>query len=416
MINVLFLRKQKSPMNISYFIANRIRNSKGQSFSRVIVRVGILSVAITVSVIILSFFVLLGFKNTIKEKLFSQTSHIQVSKITLNRSFEETPVPNNSEYFKQALALPGVKSVSRVAYKSVILKSAEEISGVVMKGVDPQYDWTEFEMNLMEGRILHPDSANEIILSSKIAGILNTKVGESIFAYFIQDPPRARKLTVVGIYDTHVEELDQLYTLTHLSLIQRINLWEEGEFGHLDVYLKDLGRMKEVKEQLLDIFPQDYKVTEVPELLPHFFEWFKFLDRNIVMIIVLIMIVAAFNMISVLLIMIMERTPMIGLLKSLGSSGAQIRRIFLINSSGIILYGLLLGNAVALVLAFIQWKFQLIKLDAQNYYMNYVPIEWSWPAVAGVNLGVFLVVLLVTVLPTFSITKISPVTALKYKD
>jgi len=416
MINVLFLRKQKSPMNISYFIANRIRNPKGQSFSRVIVRVGILSVAITVSVIILSFFVLLGFKNTIKEKLFSQTSHIQVSKITLNRSFEETPLPNNSEYFKEALALPGVKSVNRIAYKSVILKSAEEISGVVMKGVDAGYDWSEFEMNLTEGRVLHPDSANEIILSTKIAGILNTGVGESIFAYFIQDPPRARKLTVVGIYDTHVEELDQLYTLTHLSLIQRINLWEEEEYGHLDIYLKDLAGMNGVKSQLLDIFPQDYKVTEVTELLPHFFEWFKFLDRNIVMIIVLIMIVAAFNMISVLLIMIMERTPMIGLLKSLGSSGAQIRRIFLINSSRIILYGLLLGNAIALLLAFIQWKFRLIRLDAQNYYMNYVPVEWSWLAVAGVNLGVFVVVLLVTVLPTFSITRISPVAALKYKD
>ena len=402
MINVLFLRKQKSPMNISYFIANRIRNPKGQSFSRVIVRVGILSVAITVSVIILSFFVLLGFKNTIKEKLFSQTSHIQVSKITLNRSFEETPLPNNSEYFKEALALPGVKSVNRIAYKSVILKSAEEISGVVMKGVDAGYDWSEFEMNLTEGRVLHPDSANEIILSTKIAGILNTGVGESIFAYFIQDPPRARKLTVVGIYDTHVEELDQLYTLTHLSLIQRINLWEEEEYGHLDIYLKDLAGMNGVKSQLLDIFPQDYKVTEVTELLPHFFEWFKFLDRNIVMIIVLIMI--------------MERTPMIGLLKSLGSSGAQIRRIFLINSSRIILYGLLLGNAIALLLAFIQWKFRLIRLDAQNYYMNYVPVEWSWLAVAGVNLGVFVVVLLVTVLPTFSITRISPVAALKYKD
>ena len=410
------MRKQKSPMKISYFIANRIRNPKGRSFSRVIVRVGILSVAITVSVIILSFFVLLGFKNTIKEKLFSQTSHIQVSKITLNRSFEEAPVPNNSEYFKQVSELPGVRSVSRVAYKSVILKSAEEISGVVVKGVDKEYDWTEFEKNLVEGRVLHPDSANEIILSTRIAGILNAKVGESIFAYFIQDPPRARKLTVKGIYDTHVEELDQLYVLADLSLIQRINGWENGEFGHLDVYLKDISRMKEVKSQLLDIFPQDYKVTEVEELLPHFFEWFKFLDRNIVLIIVLIMVVAAFNMISVLLIMIMERTPMIGLLKSLGSSNALIRRIFLINSSRIILYGLLLGNALALVLSFVQWKFELIRLDAQNYYMNYVPIEWSWLAVAGVNLGVFIVVLLVTVLPTFSITRISPVTALKYKD
>jgi lipoprotein-releasing system permease protein len=403
-------------MNLSYFIANRIRNSKGQSFSRIIVKVGISSVAIAVSVIVLSFFVLFGFKNTIKEKLFSQTSHIQVSKITLNRSFEEVPLPNNSELIKEVKALPEIKSINKAAYKSVILKSEEEIGGVVLKGIDENYDWSEFQSNMIEGRVLNPDSANEIVISQKIAQTLNTKVGESIFAYFIQDPPRARKLNVVGIYDSKVDELDQIYTLTHLSLIQRINLWEEGEFGHYEIFLKDINTLEVVQKKLEDVFPLEYNVTTVTQIIPHFFDWFKFLDRNIVMIIALIMIVAAFNMISVLLIMIMERTPMIGLFKSLGATGAQIRRIFLINSSGIIGYGLLFGNLIAFVLAFLQWKFQIIKLDAQNYYMSYVPIEWSWPAVIGVNVGVFLVVLLVTLLPTFAIRKISPVVALKYKD
>jgi lipoprotein-releasing system permease protein len=410
------LQKQNHFMNISYFIANRIRKSKGQSFSRVIVKVGVLSVAITISVIILSFFVLLGFKNTIKEKLFSQTSHIQVSKITLNRSFEETPLPNNSEYFQKVKELPQVKSINRVGYKSVILKSEEEITGVVLKGVDQEYDWSEMQHNMVEGRTIAPDSINEILLSKRIAGLLNVKVGEPLHVYFIQDPPRARKLQVVGIYDTHVEELDELYTLAHLDLIRRINGWEQGEFGHYDIYLKDLASLSLVKEEVMEIFPLEYKVTQVEELLPHFFEWFKFLDRNIVLIIVLIMIVAAFNMISVLLIMIMERTPMIGLLKSLGASTAVIRRIFLINSARIIAYGLLLGNSITLVLAFLQWKYQVIKLDAQNYYMNYVPIEWNIWVVLGVNLAVFLVVLAVTILPTVSIQRITPVKALKYKD
>lgn len=410
------MRKQIIFMNISYFIANRIRKSKGQSFSRVIVKVGVLSVAITISVIIISFFVLLGFKNTIKEKLFSQTSHIQVSKITLNRSFEETPLPNNSEYFKKVGDLPQVKSINRVAYKSVILKSEEEITGVVVKGVDREYDWSEMQLNMVEGRTLSPDSVNEILLSKRIAGLLNVAVGESLYVYFIQDPPRARKLQVVGVYDTHVEELDQLYTLVHLDLIRRINGWENEEFGHYDIYLKDLAALPQVREDVMEIFPLEYKVTQVEDILPHFFEWFKFLDRNIVMIIVLIMIVAAFNMISVLLIMIMERTPMIGLLKSLGARTGLIRRIFLINSARIIGFGILLGNGLALGLSFVQWKYQVIKLDAQNYYMNYVPIEWNLWVVLGVNVAVFILVLLVTLLPTLSIHKITPVKALKYKD
>lgn len=403
-------------MKISYFLANRIRNSKGQSFSKIIVRVGILSVAIAVSVIILSFFVLLGFKNTIKEKLFSQTSHIQVSKITLNRSFEETPLLNNSEYFKKATRIPHVKSVNLTAYKSVILKSDEEISGVVLKGVDSKYDWSEFKKNMVEGKVLNSDSTNEIIISTKIARLLNTKVGESLFAYFIQDPPRARKLKIVGIYDSNVEEMDQMYTITHLSLIQKINQWDKNQFGHYEIFLDKIDHINETKNRLLDVFPQDYQVTKVTEILPHFFEWFTFLDRNIVLIIALIMIVAAFNMISVLLIMIMERTPMIGLLKSLGASRGQVRNIFLINSSQIIFYGLLLGNSLVLVLAFIQWKFKIIKLNAEHYYMSYVPIEWNSLIVLGVNIGVFFTVLAITLLPSIAIQKINPVTALKYKD
>lgn len=403
-------------MKISYFLANRIRNSKGQSFSKIIVKVGVLSVAIAVSVIILSFFVLFGFKSTIKEKLFSLTSHIQVDKITLNQSFEETPITNNSDYFRKVQNVKGVKSVNQVAFKSAILKSEEEIGGVVLKGVSKDYDWSAFKENIIEGRVLDSNAENELVVSSKVAVLLKAKVGESVFAYFIQDPPRARKLKIVGIYDSQVEELDQIYAITDLSLVRKINQWDEGQFGHYEIFLHNLENINLTKDRLLDVFPQDYNVTTATEILPHFFEWFKFLDRNIVLIIVLIMIVASFNMISVLLIMIMERTPMIGLLKSLGATAKQIRRIFLVNSSQIIIYGLLLGNFIAFALAFLQWKFKILKLDAENYYMSFVPIEWNWAVVFLVNLGVFLLVLLITVIPTFVVKNISPVVALKYKD
>jgi lipoprotein-releasing system permease protein len=403
-------------MNIALYLARKIQHTRNQTFSSIIIKVGIGSIAIAVSVLILSFFILLGFKNTIKRKLFSQTSHLQVNKITLNRSFEEATMSNNLELFNKVKNLEEIKSINKVALKSVILKSEEEISGVVLKGLEQNYDWKEFDQNIVEGRILSKTNANEIVVSRKVATELQLKLGNDLLVYFIQNPPRARKLKIVGIYDTNVEELDQVYVLANMSVIQKINNWQNGEFGHYEIFLKDIEKMDLVKTKLLDIFPQEYEVMKITEILPQFFDWFKLLDRNIVMVIGLITIVAAFNMISVLLIMIMERTPMIGLLKAVGTQNVQIRNIFLINASKIILWGLLWGNIFGLGISLLQSKYKFVKLDANNYYMNYVPIEWNWWIVFIINICVFVVVLLVAFLPSVIIRKISPVEALKYKD
>ena len=406
-------------MNISLYLAKKIQFTKNQTFSSLIIKVGIFSIAIAVSVLIISFFVLFGFKNTIKQKLFSQTSHIQVNKITLNRSFEEATMVNNLEIDNKIKKNTEIKSINKVALKSVILKSDEEISGVVLKGIDEKYAWNEFEGNLIEGRkiIYNPtEIANEIIISSKIAKELQLKLNQDLLVYFIQNPPRARKVKIVGIYDSNVEELDQVYVLTDLKLIQKINNWEKGEFGHYEIFIKEIEKLDLVKKKLLDALPQEYEVLKVTEILPQFFDWFKLLDRNIILVIVLIIVVAAFNMISVLLIMIMERTPMIGLLKAIGSENSVIRNIFLANGSKIILKGLIWGNLIGIGIAWLQYHFKWIKLDASNYYMNYVPIEWDWSVVLFVNLAVFLVVFLITYIPSFIIRRISPVEALKYKD
>lgn len=403
-------------MNIAFYLAKKIQHTKNQTFSSIIIKVGIASIAIAVSVLILSFFILLGFKNTIKKKLFSQTSHIQVNKITLNRSFEEATMPNNLDFFNKSSKIAEIASISKVALKSVILKSEDEISGVVLKGIDSDYNWAEFEQNIVEGRKLSAKSESEIIISHKIAKELQLKLNDELLVYFIQNPPRARKLKIVGVYDSNVEELDQVYVLTNLKLIQKINKWEKGEFGHYEIFIKDIDKINLVKNKLLEIFPQEYEVLKVQEILPQFFDWFKLLDRNIIMVIALIAIVAAFNMISVLLIMIMERTPMIGLLKAIGARNALVRNVFLVNGSKIILWGLIFGNIFGIGIAFLQSKYKIVKLDATNYYMNFVPIEWNWWIVIIVNLCVFAVVLLVTYLPSLIIKKISPVEALKYKD
>ncbi len=406
-------------MNIGLFLAKKIQNTKSQTFSSLIINVGVLSISIAVSVLIISFFVLFGFKNTIKNKLFSLTSHLQVNKFTVNRSFEEASMPNNLQLIQLAKKNANIESINKVAFKSVILKSEEEISGVVFKGIDKDFDWNAFSPNIIKGRKINYNSSeisNELIISKKLAQEINVKLNDDLLIYFIQDPPRARKLKIVGIYESNVEEMDQIYVLGDLALIQKINNWENGEFGHFEIFLKDIDKLDVAKNEMLTIFPQEYQVLKVTEILPQFFDWFKLLDRNILIVIILIVIVASFNMISVLLIMIMERTPMIGLLKAIGSLNGQIRAIFLINGAKIIFKGLLLGNFLGLGLCFIQDKFKIIHLDPVNYYMNFVPIAWNLPIILAINIGVFIIVLLVLLIPSFLIRNISPVEALKYKD
>jgi lipoprotein-releasing system permease protein len=406
-------------MNTEYFLAKKIRKTKGKTFSSSVINIGITSIAIGVAAIILSFSILMGFKNTIKEKLFSMSAHLQVSKITLNQSFEEAPFKNNKESRALLHKNENIASIHAIALKSALLKSEEEISGVLLKGVDENYDWSKFNSNIISGRTIKVNSssyAKEILLSSTLQKLLNVKLNDDILIYFIQDPPRARKVKIVGLYETGIEDIDKAYALVDLNLIRRINGWADNEIGHYEVFLNDFELLNSTTHALYDDLPQDQQIHKITQLLPQFFDWFSLLDQNILIVLVLIIIVASFNMISVLLIMIMERTPMIGLLISLGSPNGLIQKIFISNALIIISKGLLIGNFIAITLCFVQDKFKLIPLDAENYYMSYVPISWHWPTFLWVNIATIILVGLIVILPTLSVLKISPVKALKYKD
>jgi len=406
-------------MNIAVYLANKIQNTRNQTFSSLIIKVGIASVALGLSALLISFSVLFGFKNTIKNKLFSISSHIQVSKITLNRSFEEVSMTNNSEINSYLAKNPEISTVNVAANKSAILKSETEIAGVVLKGIDRNFNWSTFDMNLSEGKVFQHKGttySNDILISRKLKDQLNVKLNDEILIYFIQDPPRARKLHITGIYETGIEEIDQNYIIGDINLIRKINGWNDNEIGHYEIYLKDFSHLDQVAAQLADDLPQDYQISPITKMLPQFFEWFNLLDRNIILVIILIIAVASFNMISVLLIMIMERTPMIGLLKSIGALNSLIRGIFIRNGLKIIIKGLLAGNIIGLGLCFIQDKFKLLHLDPENYYMSFVPVEWNWPVFLIVNVVTLLIIGMILIIPTFVTSRISPVEALKYKD
>ncbi|MGK0137909.1 MAG: lipoprotein-releasing system permease protein [Algoriphagus sp.] len=406
-------------MNTEYFLAQKIRKTKGKTFSSSVINIGITSIAIGVAAIILSFSVLLGFKDTIKEKLFSMSAHLQVSKITLNQSFEEAPFLNTPESIKNIANNENIASFNAIALKSALLKSDEEISGVLLKGVDNNYDWSVFESNMVEGRRINFDSSSyskEIILSSTLKKLLNVNLDDDLLIYFIQDPPRARKVKIVGIYETGIEDIDKSYALVDLNLIRRINNWKENEVGHLEIFLKDFNSINTSTSSLYNDIPQDQRIHKITQLLPQFFDWFNLLDRNIIIVLFLIIVVASFNMVSVLLIMIMERTPMIGLLKALGARNTFIQKVFISNALIIILKGLAIGNLLAISFCYVQDKFKLIPLDPENYYMSYVPISWHWPTFVFVNVATILVVGMIVILPTISIVRIRPVKALKYKE
>ncbi|MFN3782738.1 MAG: ABC transporter permease [Spirosomataceae bacterium] len=404
--------------NIAQFLANRIRNTKVGSFTYTITRIGMASIAIGISILILSYSVLFGFKKTIKEKLFSLNAHLQVSKISLNQSFDESPLQINDEIkdvFAKNERLDGIFTVTN---KAAILKSETDIAGILIKGVDSSFVNNYFSENIIVGGnldISSKSSENQILVSETLAKKLKIRVGESVLVYFIQNPPRARKVKVKGIFTTGIEEYDKQLIIGDNRLVHKMNNWSPGQIGHFEIFVKDMNQIEAVKEQLLADLPSFLSVVSIMDISPEYFDWFELLDRNILIIIVLILIVASFNMMSVLLIMIMERTQMIGLLKALGTANQTIRAMFFRNALFIVWKGLLWGNGIGLALCWIQDTFQVIQLDPVNYYMNFVPISWEWGWYIAVNAALFLVVSAIVFLTTSTILTIKPIAAIRTK-
>jgi lipoprotein-releasing system permease protein len=406
-------------MNLARFIAQRIQKTKTTSFTSTVTKIGISSIAIGLAVMIISFSILIGFKQTIRDKLFSLSSHIQVSKITLNQSFEETPMPINTKFYENYKKNTQIRHVQAVANKAGLLKAGEEHVGIVIKGVGKDYDWQNFSENLIEGRKINFQDttySSEIIVSKKIATQLNIKVSDEVRIFFIQNPPRIRKVSVVGIYDTGLEEFDKNFILGDLALVQKMNDWDNQTAGHYEIFLNNFDKLDEAAKVIFEDIDQDMQLMKVTEMFPAIFDWLNLMDRNIIVIIALILVVASFNMISVLLVMMMERTPMIGLLKALGSDNTKIRKIFIYNGLSIIIKGVIYGNIIGIGFCLIQYNFRLIPLDSESYYMSYVPIVLNWGIILLLNILTILLVLAVITIPTYVVAKMKLIDSLKFKS
>lgn len=370
-------------------------------------------------VMILSLAIVKGFKHEIREKVRGFAGDIRVIKFDLNSSYDSSPITYDSDFVKRALKSPLVTRVMPTATKPGIIKANNEIEGVVLKGVDKTYDFSYFKKMTVAGDVIDfkdsVEAQKEIMLSQQTANRLKLKVGDKLLMYFVQNPLRKRQFKIKGIFSIGVEEVDKTFVIGALSLINRLNDWKPGEIGQYELRITDFDQVNYAANKLDDILPIKLKSRTVMEDYPTIFEWLNLLDVNSVVMLVLMVIVAVINMISALLIMILERTAMIGMFKAMGATNWNIQKVFLFNATYLIGLGLLLGNILGVGLGYFQQQTHFFKLDEASYYMTFVPVQFSLSDILLLNLGTLVICLLVLIVPSMLVSKISPVKAIRFK-
>ncbi len=375
------------------------------------------SLAVGLAVAILSIMVLGGFQKTVSSRVYGFTGHFQVQKFQMSSAYEEQPFSLNAEFLKKRDQFPFLSKTQSYAHKAALLKGFEEVEGVLLKGVGKDFDSLGFAQYLVEGRLLQlPDSgvSNEILLSTLVAKKLRIAVGDKVTLYFVQQPPRFRRVEVVGIFETYLENFDEQVVIGELQTIRNLNGWAVDQVGGLELHVADAAQLDTYAPLLEEELDYDLRLLDSRERFLDIFDWLKLLDTNVIVFISLIGFVAIFNMGAILFLLIMERTQMIGLLKAMGAKNSQIRSLFFWNGIHILGKGLLYGNAFALVLGALQTYFQLIPLDPVSYYMSYVPIDWNWTAFLLLNLGVTVLTALVLWIPVRIISRVDPIKSIRF--
>ena len=409
-------------MNISFFIAKRLFSTKenNNNYTRPIISIAVLAISLSVSLMMISLIILKGFKNEIYNKVTGFGSHIKITKLTDNQSFENYPINFDDQLYSEILNNENVTNIQTVATKAGIIKNNEEILGVVLKGVGNDYDHSFLKSNLIDGNtlLISEDSlqkSNDIVVSESIARKIGCSVGDKLSIYFMDNPVRVRKLNVIGVYNTGLSEFDDLLVFCDIKQIQKLNNWNSSQIGAYEVSLKDLKFLEDEAEKIYQNLDFNLNTTTIKQSYPQIFDWLALQDLNIIVIITLMLIVGSVNMITALLIIILEKTQFIGLLKSLGASNKIIRRVFLYNSLYLISRGLFFGNLIALAFAVLQQKFSFISLDPEIYFMDTVPVSIDFLPLLYLNIGTIIICYVFLIVPSFIVSKISPVKALRFE-
>lgn len=415
-------------MNFSFFIAHKLYKDKGgrQHVSRPAITIATAGVAIGLVVMLLSVFVVLGFKHTIRDKVIGFGSHIQVTNFMTQMSSDQAPIAMNDSMMKVIGGIEGVKHVERFAYKQGILKTDSDFLGVMFEGVAQEYDTTFIHQNMVAGSIpkfSDSQSGNHILISRNIADKLKVNAGDRIFAYFIdENGVRMRRFTIQGIYQTNLSQYDQVMCFADLYTTVKLNAWQPDQVSGAAITVNDFKQLDEVENRFVekinrteDRYGETYATQTIRDINPQIFSWLDLLDMNVWIILVLMVSVAGVTMISGLLIIILERTTMIGVLKALGTRNKTIRHIFLWFAAFIIGRALLIGNAIALGMALLQQWTGIIKLDPATYYVSTVPVEINIPLLIILNVATLLISLFVLIAPSYLISHIHPAKSMRYE-
>lgn len=383
-------------------------------------RLGIISVALGLSVMIISVSIVTGFQNQIRNKVIGFGSHITITNFEVNSSYEPSPLSLHQPFYPSLDTLTGIKHIQIFATKAGIIKTDDQIEGVILKGIGSDYDWSFFKDKITEGKHLTVTDSlktDDVIISKNLAARLKLSLGDPLFMYFIiQDEmqPRGRKFNICGIFETGLEEFDKLYIIGDIYHIQKLNKWEDDQVGGFEVLIENYDQVETMGELVYKQIGYELNSKTIKQLHPQIFEWLSLQDMNVIVIISLMVLVAGITMISTLLILILEKTSMIGTLKAFGTRNRSIRKIFLYNAIYIIGKGLIWGNAIALGLSILQLKTGLFKLNQESYYVSEIPVNLQLSHFLIINFGTMIVCTLMLIIPTYIITKISPVKAIRF--
>lgn len=428
-------------MNFPFFIARRVAASGQKSFARLIIRIAITAVALSIAVMIIANALIKGFKMEISDKMFSFWGHIHITSAQQTTTYEPIPILNNQDFLPKLKALKnipdsffrgtitegslkksfgGIKHIQSYATKAGIIKTNDNFEGVILKGVGTDFNWAFIEQYIVEGRKLQTCSAencSEILISKSTADRMNLKLNGKFVVHFVQNNAQEQRLfQIVGIYKTGLEEYDKKFALVDLSQVQTLLGWQSNQIAGFEVFVDNIKDLKLMNEYIYnDLISNQLSSQTIRDEQPSIFEWLDLQDVNEKVILGLMLLVGIINMVTALLILILERTNMIGTLKALGATNWSIQRIFLYYGALIICIGLLIGNVVGLGLAYLEQRFKFIKLSEADYYLSYAPIKFDFMTILSLNIGTLLITTLFLLLPTFLVLSISPVKAIQFK-
>lgn len=415
-------------MNLPLFIAHRIYSSDGQrrEVSRPAIRIATLGVAIGLAVMIITVSVVLGFKHTIRDKVVGFGSHIRIENILTEQTASPTPICISDTLKRNIKAIPGVRHIAPYSMTQGILKTDSDFLGVIFKGVGKDYDLSFLKQHLVSGKMPEfndEESSYQLLISQQTADKLVLKAGDRVFSYFIgNDDVRVRKFTVAGIYQTNMNQFDQLLCFTDYQVPIRLNGWEKDQCSGAELMVNDFERLEETARQVqhlitrnVDRYGETFTSQTIYESYPQIFTWLDLLDINVWIILALMVCVAGFTMISGLLIIILERTQMIGLLKALGARNSTVRHTFLWFAAFIISQGLLLGDLIGIGIVVLQQQTGFVKLDPASYYVDTAPMELNIPIVVALNAATLLISIFVLIAPSFLVSHIHPAKAMHFE-